>query len=218
MTNDMTRVCVVRHGETDWNVEQRMQGHRDLALNANGLAQAAAVGRYFSGNKAAAGTAALYVSDLVRAQQTAQPIADVLHLPMTLVPGLRERNFGCWEGRTFAEVQALSAADAMSIRNRDPDYAAPGGGESLRQHELRVVDCLAGLAGRSPGKTIVVVTHGGVLDVIFRRANGLPPEAPRDHAIPNAGVNWISIGVSIGMSIACGKWLIESWAETSHLG
>jgi probable phosphoglycerate mutase len=214
MTNEMTRICVVRHGETDWNVEQRMQGHRDLALNPKGLAQAAAVGRYFSEQRSAMRATALYVSDLMRARQTAQPIADVLQLPMTLVAGLRERNFGCWEGRTFAEVQALSAADAISIRNRDPDYAAPGGGESLRQHELRVVGCLAGLVRRSPGKTIVVVTHGGVLDVIFRRANGLPPEAPRDYAIPNAGVNWISIGGAI----ARGKWQIESWAETSHLG
>lgn len=121
MKNEMTRICFVRHGETDWNKTQRMQGHIDLALNANGEAQAVAAGRYFAGLQAAA----LYSSDLQRARQTAQAIADALHLPMILLPALRERHFGRCEGMTFDEIAATNIEDARAIERRDPDYATP---------------------------------------------------------------------------------------------
>jgi probable phosphoglycerate mutase len=201
-----TRICFVRHGETDWNIEQRMQGHRDLALNAHGLAQAVAVGRHFSAVQAVA----LYSSDLLRARQTAQPIAQALKLALIPLPALRERHFGRCEGMTFDEIAVRHADDARAIVTRDPDYAAPGGGESRRQHELRVLDCVARLASDHCGQAIVVVTHGGVLDVIYRRAHGQPSDAARDYAIPNAGVNWVAIDG--------GQWTIERWGETAHLG
>ena len=201
-----TRICFVRHGETDWNIEQRMQGHRDLALNATGEAQAAAAGRYFVGRQADA----LYSSDLLRARQTAQPIAQALGLALTLLPALRERHFGRCEGLTYDEVAARYADDARAIESRDPDYCAPQGGESRRQHEARVLGCVARLLGDHRGQTIVVVTHGGVLDVIYRRALGLPSNAPRDYAIPNAGINWLTIDGE--------QWQIERWGETVHLG
>ena len=204
MKNKMTRICFVRHGETDWNIELRMQGHIDLALNAKGEAQALAAGRHFSGVQAFA----LYSSDLLRARQTAQPISEALRLPMILRPALRERNFGRCEGLTYAEIVEKYPEDARAIKRRDPDYAAPGG-ESRRQHHTRILDCIAGLVGEHPGQTIVVVTHGGVLDVIYRRVRGLPPEAPRDYPIPNAGINWVSVDGE--------QWLIESWGETVHL-
>ena len=202
-----TRICFVRHGETDWNIEQRMQGHIDLALNALGQAQAAALGRhYFSPGSAAA----LYSSDLIRARQTAQPIAEVLRLPVRLDPALRERHFGRCEGLTLAEVAAQHSEDAQAFASRDPDYAVPGGGESRHQHQSRVLDCIARLASAHRGQTIVIVTHGGVLDVIYRHARGLPPDAPRDYPIPNAGINWVLAGSA--------AWQIESWGETAHLG
>lgn len=200
-----TRICFVRHGETDWNIEQRMQGHIDLALNATGEAQAAAVGRSFSGQAADA----LYSSDLLRARQTAQPIALALGLEPTLLPALRERNFGRCEGRTFGEIEVLYADDARAIVTRDPDYCAPGGGESRRQHATRVLGCVARLVARHGGQNIVVVTHGGVLDVVYRRARDLSPDAPRDYPIPNAGINWLAIHGE--------RWSIERWGETGHL-
>ncbi len=205
MMSKTTRICFVRHGETDWNIEMRMQGHIDLALNALGEAQAVAVGRCFSGVQAAA----LYSSDLLRARQTAQPIAEALQLPMILLPALRERNFGRCEGLTFEEIAARNEDDARAIVSRDPDYAAPGGGESRRQHVSRVLDCVAGLVRQHPGQSIVAVTHGGVLDVIYRRVRGLPPDAPRDYPIPNAGINWVSIDGE--------QWTIECWGETAPL-
>ena len=201
----ITRICFVRHGETDWNIEQRMQGHRDLALNATGQAQAAAAGRYFVGRQADA----IYSSDLLRARQTAQPIAQALNLPLALEAALRERHFGRCEGLTLAEVASRYPDDARAIERRDPDYGAPQGGESRRQHAARVLGCVDRLLADHRGQTIVVVTHGGVLDVIYRRAQGLPPDSPRDYAIPNAGINWLAIGGE--------QWLIERWGETTHL-
>ena len=202
--NQMTRICFVRHGETDWNAELRMQGQIDIALNARGQAQAAAVGGAFARGCADA----LYSSDLLRARQTAQPVAQALGLSAVFLPELRERHFGRCEGLTFAEIEARHPEDARAIVDRDPDYVSPGG-ESRRQHVVRVLACVAGLVGRHAGQTIVVVTHGGVLDVVYRRVHGLPPEAPRDYPIPNAGINWVSIEGD--------AWALEAWGETAHL-
>ena len=204
-TSAVTRVCFVRHGETDWNIERRMQGHIDLPLNAKGEEQAQALGRFFSGQQADA----LYSSDLLRARQTAQPIADALQRPMNVTAALREQHFGRCEGKVLAEIAALNPDDAQALLSRDPDYATPGGGESRRQHEARILGCIAGLVSVHPGQTLVVVTHGGVLDVIYRRVHGLPADAPRDYPIPNAGLNRVSISGD--------QWLIECWGETAHL-
>ena len=202
----MTRICFVRHGETDWNIELRLQGQMDLTLNANGEAQAAAVGRRFAGVSAAA----LYSSDLWRARQTAQPIGDALQLPVTLLPALRERHFGRCEGMTLEEIALRHADDARAFASHDPDYASPGGGESRRQHQLRLLDCVESLVSAHRGQTIVVVTHGGALDVVYRRARDLPLDAPRDYPIPNAGINWLQIDDD--------QWVIENWGDVAHLG
>jgi probable phosphoglycerate mutase len=201
----MVRICFVRHGETDWNVELRMQGQIDLALNSRGEAQAAAVGRHFSTLTAAA----LYSSDLLRARQTAQPIGQALGLTPTLLPALRERHFGRCEGLTFAEIEARYADDARAIVSRDPDYCSPPNGESRRAHTARILGCVAQLIAGHGGQTLVVVTHGGVLDVIYRRIFDLPLHTPRQHLIPNAGLNWVRIDGE--------QWSLESWGETAHL-
>lgn len=202
---ETTRICFVRHGETDWNIERRMQGHFDLPLNANGEAQALMAGRHFAGVQADA----LYSSDLTRARQTAQPIANAMQQPMITLAALREQNFGRCEGMVFPEIEATNPEDARAIASRDPDYAAPGGGESRRQHAQRILDCVERLVAEHAGQTLVVVTHGGVLDVIYRRVNGLPPDAPRDYPIPNTGINWVTISGE--------QWTIERWGETAHL-
>lgn len=202
----VTRICFVRHGETNWNIEQRLQGQMDLALNATGEAQAVAVGRRFVGSTATA----LFSSDLLRARQTAQPIAEALHLPIVLLPALRERHFGRCEGMTLEEISHQYDDDARAIQCHDPDYASPGGGESRRQHQVRILGCIEHLVREHAGQSIVVVTHGGALDVIYRRARQLPLEAPRDYPIPNAGINWIGIDGE--------QWSIERWGDDAHLG
>jgi len=205
MTTQTTRFCFVRHGETEWNAAQRMQGHKDLPLNADGLRQAEQAAAYFVGRD----IAAVYSSDLQRAQQTAAPIAAVLLRPLQLCPQLRERNYGRCEGMIRSEVAAVYPDDARALRERDPDYVLPGG-ESLRQHQRRVLDGVERLARAHLGEAIVVVTHGGVLDLIYRRACGIALEKPRDFAIPNTGINWLNISDT--------HWQVEQWADTAHLG
>lgn len=204
MRESRLRVCFIRHGETDWNGEQRLQGQIDLALNARGLAQALALGGSFTGGT----PAAIYSSDLLRARQTAQPLADSMCLPVTPLKALRERNFGRCEGLTMSEIAQRYPADAQAIDANDPDYVLPGG-ESRRQLNDRVLICVDGLRHIHAGSAIIVVTHGGVLDVVYRRARKLPLDAPRDYPIPNTGINWVVVGDQ--------DWSIESWAVTSHL-
>ena len=201
---EWVRVCLVRHGETDWNAERRIQGHRDLPLNATGLAQAAALPRGLAG----LAVDAIYSSDLLRARQTAQPLADALGLQLHLEPRLRERNFGCCEGKTVDEVMAGDELIAQGLSARRPDFVLPGG-ESLLQHQARIEACFACLAARHAGQVIVVVSHGGVLDLVFRRACGVAIEKPRDFPLPNASVNWLTIDGEC--------WQLESWGETAHL-
>ena len=198
-------LCLVRHGETDWNAEQRMQGHKDLPLNEYGLAQAAQAARQFIGMRADA----LYSSDLQRAWQTAQPIAETLRLPIVRLAALRERNYGRCEGMVRNEVASGYPEDARALRERLPDYVLPGG-ESLRQHQTRVHECIDALADRHAGETVVIVTHGGVLDLVYRRASGTPLEKARDFPIPNTGICWLDITRD--------AWRIERWADTAHLG
>jgi len=196
---------LVRHGETDWNASQRIQGHRDVPLNDRGLAQAEAVGRYFVGRH----INALYCSDLVRAQQTARPIAGALNLQAMHNADLRERNYGRCEGLTREQLVTDYLEDAHALKARDPDYVLPGG-ESLNQHRQRIFTCLEQLIACHAGQTVVVVTHGGVLDLIYRHTTGMALDKPRNFPIPNAGINLLTVNN--------GQWSIQLWAETTHLG
>jgi 2,3-bisphosphoglycerate-dependent phosphoglycerate mutase len=199
-----TRICLVRHGETEWNAERRIQGQIDIGLNDTGRRQAAAAGRWLAG----AGIAALYSSDLRRARTTAEAIGAALGLVPSLAPELRERRYGVFEGLTYAEAQARfpDGYAAFEGRNADYDFA---GGESLRTMYGRVTGKLRELAAAHAGQAIAVVVHGGVLDVVNRFVRGNPLEMPRDFLIPNAGLNWI---VAVD-----GAWRIESWGDTAHL-
>jgi probable phosphoglycerate mutase len=201
----LSRICIVRHGETAWNAEKRLQGQLDIALNPAGLAQAEAAAHWLSGQP----VAALYSSDLQRAQQTAASIARALGLSPVLLAPMRERRYGLFEGLTYAEARALHPLLYQAFEQRAPDFAVPEGGESLRQLYQRVTVCLDEIASRHPGQTVVLVTHGGVLDIINRFVRGNPLEMPRDFLIPNAGISCVS---------RCGGvWQIEAWAETAHL-
>ena len=204
-TNQPTRICLVRHGETEWNLGQRIQGHRDMPLNATGLAQAQALAEGLAGQV----FAAIYCSDLLRARQTAEPLALRLGMPLNFEQELRERNFGCCEGQTYEEIMAGDAVVAQGLASRQPDFVLPGG-ESLVQHLARVERCFSRLAAGHAGECIAVITHGGVLDLVYRRARGVPIGRPRDFPLPNASVNWLTIDRHY--------WLIDEWGNTEHLG
>ena len=200
-----TRIIAVRHGETAWNVDTRIQGQLDIALNEKGRWQAQRLARSLAASEP---MAALYSSDLLRARDTAQSIADATGLTVVTEPGLRERAFGKFEGKTFAELEAAWPEETLRWRQRDPDWAPPGG-ESLKAMRDRVLRTVQTLAARHLGEQIVLVTHGGALDALYRAAAGLDIRAPRTWLLGNASINrllWTPDSLTV-----------VGWSDTAHL-
>jgi probable phosphoglycerate mutase len=202
---EATRIIAVRHGETAWNVDARIQGQLDVGLNDTGRWQARRVGEALAGEK----ISAVYSSDLGRAHQTAQSIAEVTGVAVVPEEGLRERSFGIFEGKTFDEIQETWPDHAHNWRKRIPEWEPPEGGESLIQLRERVTRTLQALAARHPGELIVVVAHGGVLDAIYRVATGQEVNSPRTWELPNGAINrllWTPEGFTL-----------VGWSDTQHL-
>ena len=199
-----TRLCVVRHGETDWNLERRIQGHTDIPLNATGRAQALAMAY----NAAHHRFAAIYSSDLARALDTARYIAEREGQEVRPLPPLRERHYGLFQGLTAVEAAGLHPAAHARYAARDPDYDFDTG-ETLRAFARRVLDGVDWLARHHAGQTLLAVSHSGVLDILYRQATSRPLEAPRDFEIPNCALNWFRLDVH-GLRV-------ERWADRHHL-
>ena len=201
-----TRILAIRHGETAWNVDTRIQGHLDIPLNDTGLQQARWLARALAERDA---VHAIYASDLARAHLTAQTIAQAMGLGVTAHPGLRERAFGDFQGRTFAEIEVELPDDAHHWRKRTPEWTPPGAGESLIDLRERVLATVNELAARHVGEQIALVAHGGVMDVLYRAATRLDVQAARTWQLPNTAVNrllWTPEGLSL-----------VGWADTTHL-
>ena len=158
----MTKVILVRHGQTQWNLEMKYQGHCDVALTDKGVEQARLAGKRLAGED----ISAVYASDLCRAFKTAECIAKEHNLPVTAIPGLREINFGEWEGLTF---QGLSSelTEAMANLFIHPDEIVIPGGETFREVKERATSALAKLVTKHPNQTIVVVSHGGTIRTLL---------------------------------------------------
>ncbi len=152
----MTTLLLVRHGETDWNRDLRIQGGSDTELNETGRAQA----RELASELAAVELDAVYASDLKRARETAEIVARDRGLDVALDPGLRERSFGSWEGLTRAEVD-----------ERFPDRQHHDG-ETDDQVRDRVLDAVGRIVEAHPGQEVLVVSHGGALNVLWHHAIG----------------------------------------------
>jgi probable phosphoglycerate mutase len=198
-----TRLCLVRHGETAWNAEHRVQGQLDVPLNDVGQRQALAVAEALRGES----FDALYSSDLQRVRQTAAPAAAQLGMEPVLDAALRERHYGIFQTLTYAEVKVRYAEDYARFARRDPEYAFRTG-ESLRAFAERSVAAIRAIAERHSGQSVLVFTHGGVLDEVYRHIGGLAVGAPRDFGIPNCGINRLEIAE---------QWRIGCWAEVAHL-
>jgi probable phosphoglycerate mutase len=180
-----TRVIAVRHGETAWNADLRIQGHTDIPLNERGRWQAERLALALAHEE----VHAVYSSDLQRARDTALAFARSVGLPVVHEAGLRERQFGRFEGLTFAEIESRWPDEAQRWRQRDPDFAPGDGGEALGAFHARSVASCAALAERHRGQTILVVSHGGVLDCLYRAATRATAGTPRSWQIGNATVN-----------------------------
>ena len=179
-----TRVLAIRHGETAWNVDGRIQGQLDVPLNDTGRWQVHRLALAVADE----GIVAIYSSDLLRALETAQAVARGCGEPITTDVGLRERGFGVFEGLSYVEITQRWPDQAERWRKRDPDFSAEGG-ESLRQFSARAVGTVARLAALHPGETIAVVSHGGVMDCLYRAATHLALDAPRSWQLGNASIN-----------------------------
>ena len=180
----ITRVLAIRHGETDWNVAARIQGQRDIPLNASGRHQAHRLAWALADER----LDAVYSSDLQRARQTAQALTAGTGCALHTDIGLRERGFGVFEGLTFAEVARRWPDQSERWRRRDPSFGAAGG-EVLHEFHDRCLATLTRLARAHPGQTIAIVAHGGVLDCLYRAASHLALDAPRCWEIGNAAIH-----------------------------
>ncbi len=202
----LTKICFVRHGETDWNVNKRMQGHIDIPLNAHGVMQAERLakalqrtGHHFD---------RIYSSDLDRAFHTAKAIASPQSLDITIHPDLRERHVGKLQGLLLADAPQVEPTLWQRHVARDLDFDL-GGGESIVQFHNRMKRMLDHLLMKHTGEQILAVSHGGSLDMIYRIVTQQPLDAERVAVVPNTSLNWI---VHDGNT-----WLIERWGDTSHL-
>jgi probable phosphoglycerate mutase len=136
----VTTLLLVRHGETDWNAEGRLQGHTDRPLNEHGRRQARALAEKLADQE----IAAVYSSNLARALETAEIVAERLGLPVSVDADLREKNWGTWEGLTPSERERVAYA-----------------GETTDEHRERTLRAVQRIADGNPGGRVVVVTHGG---------------------------------------------------------
>jgi broad specificity phosphatase PhoE len=157
----MTTILLARHGETDWNLERRVQGHVDRPLNDTGRRQAAALAAELEGER----LDAVYSSDLLRAYETARVVADRRGLDVTAVPDLREKNFGTWEGLTDVEVLQ---------RFPDARLGHWGDAETAEAMARRVLAALRRIGETHPDGRVLVVSHGGPLRAVLRHCSGEP--------------------------------------------
>jgi probable phosphoglycerate mutase len=201
----VTDFIFIRHGETDWNRQQRFQGQADVPLNTLGLEQAARLGRRLAAERADV----LLSSDLQRARQTALPLASAWGHSASLDAGFREQAFGALEGLDVPTIKQRHPDLWAQWLEQRADFALPEGGESLRQFHARVLAAVRSAAQAHGERTLVVVTHGGVLDMLWRTAHGLSLDGLRACEIPNTGIN--------RMRWKNGTLEIVQWADAAHL-
>jgi probable phosphoglycerate mutase len=181
---DATTLLLIRHGETAWNAESRIQGQLDVPLSNAGIWQAGRLAQRLGDEK----IDAIVASDLARAWLTAQPIGQSRQLEPLADLRLRERHFGIFQGHTLETIATNWPAEFAAWRERDPEWSIPEG-ESATEFIARVLEALHEITERNPGGTVAVVAHGGVLDVAYRHACGLAWNAPRQHLMANAAIN-----------------------------
>jgi probable phosphoglycerate mutase len=140
--------------------------------------------------------------------QTAQPTARALGMEILQDRNLRERHYGMFERQTYAEVKGRHSAEYARFAARDPDFDF-GGGESLKNFSERSISAVSRLAKQHEGQHVLVFTHGGVLDELYRHIQGVPVQAVREFGIPNCGLNRVEFALS--------RWQIQAWADVAHL-
>lgn len=184
----MTRLLLIRHGETDWNREGRFQGSIDTPLNEAGRAQARAVG----GRLQAETIDAVFSSPLARTYDTAREIARPHCLPILTDPNLREISWGKFEGMTRDEISARYPAWQQIFASGSRRYTAPDG-ETRESLAARVRDAIESIVRMYPDATVAVVTHGGTLSAVMKQVMGLPPHASVHIKFKNCSISELKL-------------------------
>lgn len=203
----ITTLCLIRHGETAWNAERRLQGHTDIPLNAKGALQARQMAQALKDINLSFDV--LYTSDLKRAADTANALVEIFGVEAKVDEVLRERHFGVLQGLSITEAPSMQPNIWQAHIARDLEHDLEGG-ESIQQFALRVQNALDKIQERHAGKTILIVSHGGTLDMMYRIASKQALSAERIASVPNASLNWISHRQGDG-------WSVGQWADTRHL-
>ena len=203
--NKRKKVIMVRHGETIWNTEKRIQGYSNTPLTEYGIRQAEKTGKRLSKEN----LNEIYSSDLGRAVQTAEIINKHLALNITLVKGLRERKYGVLEELSFSELNSKYPKIKEKLYSHDPEYQIPDG-ESLNEFAERTFNCINNIAENTCSETILLVVHGGVLECFFYMVIGLPLNCRKKFSLFNTSINTFSLYNE--------KWNLDSWGITDHLG
>lgn len=199
-----TRLFALRHGRTAWNAEARIQGQLDVPLDELGRWQAERLAEALAGED----ITTIYSSDLQRALATAQPLVARTGAALHTDVRLRERGFGSFEGRTYADIQATWPDAALRWRQREVGFR-PGGGEALTPFFERCVSTVCEMAAKHPGQNIAIVAHGGVLDCLYRAAVGVDLNAPRSWLLGNASINRLLFNGE--------RLSLVGWSDDAHL-
>jgi len=199
-----TPLILVRHGETQWNLEGRIQGQSDSQLTSRGAAEGRRAAERLAGLK----LAAVYASDSGRARETADLIAAPHRLDVITKPELRERCYGEFEGKTGPEIRETDA-EALQTWLSDRQRVAPPGGETQAELSERVMRALREIAGAHPGETVAVATHGGpIKSAVF---------AILDIPIDSWNRTWIANGSVTVLRGTPEELRVASFNDTSHL-
>jgi alpha-ribazole phosphatase len=199
-----TRILLVRHGETTWNQQSRLQGQSDTPLSARGERQAARLGKRLVQEE----IDVVYASDLERAWRTAEIAVAGRPLEVQRSPVWRELSFGAWEGRVYDDV-ARQDPELAERRLADPAHVAPPGGENLTDLARRLMPAAEGLRDAHDGQTVLVVTHGGCLRVLACALLELDLNRAWRFQATNCGLS----------AVRWYDWapVIELWNDTLHL-
>lgn len=182
-----TRIILVRHGETDWNVSHRVQGRADIPLNERGLKQASFVADFLQKEK----VDAIYTSPLSRAKTTAETIRGNREIPFFIEEGFTEVNLGLWDGHTPEEMDALFP-HAYDQWKEDPLQVVPPEGESFQEVQKRAVAALERIVREQEGKTVVIVSHMGCLSTVLLHISKKSLSLLWEKPIVNCGLSEIS--------------------------
>lgn len=201
-----TEFYLVRHGETHWNAQSRMQGQQDSPLTEQGIAQAQAVSkrlRHIDFDH-------IYSSDLQRVVDTARPLVDVTGHDLLIEPRLRERHYGIFEGLTYADIERehTELYEAYRAQRNEPDFVIPKA-ETIRQLIERGMTIFHDLAERHQGERVAVFSHGGTLAAVLRTMLGVPIGGKQAFRLANGSISTVAWEAD--------EWQILTLGEVTHL-